>query len=1163
MTNDNVLSEIKTVLADLPKNRNFVIGAHRLLETLGYRSDRTLDLSGDVDEFIEYFGARNKGNKSEERFRENAGSVRIVFQITNTEIGELVNGQHRMFTDHNFDKGEYKSFVFAAVELKCKSYPRGRYAEFTREVNKRFSQPTVVLFRTADDLLTLAFVHRRQHKRDPDRKVLGSVSLIREINTVSPHRAHLDILSKLALPERLNWMKDQRKLYDFDGLLAAWLDALDTEELNRRFYKELFDWFTRARSEAEFPTDQAKILPEEEHVIRLITRLLFVWFIKEKKLIAPQLFKEKQIGPLLRDYDRDTGDSYYRVVLQNLFFATLNSEIPERGFSKESNTTHRDFSRYRYKTEIADPDRLLELFGQTPFINGGLFDCLDSFEAPRDGGYRIDCFTDNVIDPTRKEFGILSIPNRLFFDDKGLISLFDRFQFTVEENTPAEQEVALDPELLGKVFENLLAAYNPETRETARRQTGSYYTPRAVVDYMVDEALVASLALKCAPTDGDTNFWKERLRYLLDYEDAFDDAHELFEESEREGLMRAISGLKLIDPAVGSGAFPMGALHKLTLALRRLDPQNTLWESLQKELAGQRAAAAFDTEDQAERDAELEEISATFEQYRDSDFGRKLYLIQNSIYGVDIQPVACQISKLRFFISLAIEQEPSSEVDDNYGIRPLPNLETRFVAANTLIGLDNQTQMLLGQNNPSVDELQRELNANRERHFHATTRQKKSKCRKSDQQLRDQLAAALEQSGLLTDAAKKIALWDSFDQNSSADWFDFQYMFGVKDGFDVIIGNPPYVESRNSLLSADLKDAYISQVHSDWQVKLPRGSDLLIYFYARAPKFLNGLGRGCFITQNAWLSTNYGKAFQDFTQGKFSFERIVDSSAKFFSDTESQNINAIITFFSTRKVAEIEYAIADSDMVTVPERTIAAKQSMKWGHLFSMPEFYGGILEKMSARANAKGVITFGQGLNFPMSKLDLPESNIPVIVKSVSFVADSADRKVGQAEISVARSRKVPALVMPRGIGERYYCTFNISRAYSYSHVEAYLPKQLWETELHYCLWAYLNSSLVWLFREITGRKNLGGGMLKAEATDMKTLPVNFNFDFADDAKHVFDLIKTREPLPVSEEVYTKEHLILDDMIGSYFGISSQNEAIRRALLDQVGFRLSKARPK
>ncbi len=327
-------------------------------------------------------------------------------------------------------------------------------------------------------------------------------------------------------------------------------------------------------------------------------------------------------------------------------------------------------------------------------------------------------------------------------------------------------------------------------------------------------------------------------------------------------------------------------------------------------------------------------------------------------------------------------------------------------------------------------------------------------------------------------------------------------------------------------------------------------------------ELLSDLGLGCFITQNAWLSTDYGKAFQDFTLGKFSFEKIIDSSAKFFSDTESQNINAIITIFSARKVPDIKYAIADSDMVIVSERTIAAKQLMKWGHLFSMPHFYGGILEKMSAKASAKRAVTFGQGVNPPLSRLDLPESNIPIIVKDVSFVAASADRRIGHEEISAARLNRIPALVMPRGIGERYYCTFNLCKALSYSHVEVYLPNELWESDLHYCLWAFLNSSLVWLFREITGRRNLGGGMLKAEATDMKTLPVNFDFDFAGDAKKVFDLIRPREPLPVSEEVYTREHLLIDDMIADFFNISSQIEAIRQALINHVSFRLSRAQP-
>ena len=311
----------------------------------------------------------------------------------------------------------------------------------------------------------------------------------------------------------------------------------------------------------------------------------------------------------------------------------------------------------------------------------------------------------------------------------------------MEENTPIEQEVALDPELLGKVFENLLAAYNPETRETARKQTGSYYTPPPVVDYMVEEALMASLAEKCQPTDGDVTHWLERLHYLLDYEDACDDANELFMAEEAEGIVRAIAEIKVLDPAVGSGAFPMGMLHKLTLALRRLDPDNKRWEALQKERARAKADAAFETQDQQERDAELLEISETFERYS-GDFGRKLYLIQNSIFGVDIQPIACQIAKLRFFISLAIEQERDKNAD-NFGIKPLPNLETRFVAADTLIGLGLSEAKSLLQDD-TVQQLLKEIEAIREKYFLANNRPQKFQYTRQEQACRDQLDQALK-----------------------------------------------------------------------------------------------------------------------------------------------------------------------------------------------------------------------------------------------------------------------------------------------------------------------------------------------------------------------------------------------------------------------------------
>ena len=607
-------------------------------------------------------------------------------------------------------------------------------------------------------------------------------------------------------------------------------------------------------------------------MIRLITRLLFIWFIKEKGLVADELFNKAGIQDLLVEDDFDNGDSYYRVVLQNLFFATLNTERDERTFSKDNNSDHRNFSRYRYKTQMRDPDKLLSLFAETPFINGGLFDCLDSFKATKFGGYRIDCFSD-------KQYHKVSIPNRLFFDtQRGLIPLLEHYKFTVEENTPIEQEVALDPELLGRVFENLLAAYNPETGATVRKQTGSYYTPRAIVDYMVDEALVATLSQKCSPTDGDTQLWAERLRYLLDYAQTFDDASEWFDDHETDAIVKTISELKVLDPAVGSGAFPMGMLHKLTLALRRLDPDNTRWEALQKQLAGERAAAAFNTENRQERDTELTEISATFERYRDSDFGRKLYLIQNSIFGVDIQPIACQIAKLRFFISLAIEQEPDRSAE-NFGIKPLPNLETRFIAANTLIGLEKERTLT----SQKAQNLERELSDNREQHFHAATRQQKRARKEKDTELRTELATELKSIGMPADDAEKIAQWDPYDQNATADWFDPEWMFGITEGFDVVIGNPPYINIEN--LPIETKD-YLFNTYQACQGR----TDIYIAFLEKSIAILSANGIMGFILPYAFAMQKYGEKMRHILIENHTIREIVDASSYRFSRTRSCTI---------------------------------------------------------------------------------------------------------------------------------------------------------------------------------------------------------------------------------------------------------------------------------
>ena len=372
---------------------------------------------------------------------------------------------------------------------------------------------------------------------------------------------------------------------------------------------------------------------------------------------------------------------------------------------------------------------------------------------------------------------------------------------------------------------------------------------------MVDEAIAATLVENAQPADGDTGFWQERLRCLLDY----NDAGELFGETETAQLVRAIAELRVLDPAVGSGAFPMGVLHKLTLALRRLDPDNRRWAEWQKERALAESGAAYEAATQQERDERLAEISDTFERYKDSDFGRKLYLIQNSIYGVDIQPVACQIAKLRFFISLAIEQQPSGDRDDNYGIRPLPNLETRFVAANTLLGLGKATQIPLGRQN-QITELNDQLRANRERHFHAGVRHEKLRLRREDARLRGLLAKELAKAGMSASDANNVAQWDPYDQNAHADWFDAGYMFDVTNGFDLVIGNPPYVRADSGQQHLELRQ----RIEADGQYEtLWEKWDLYIAFIEKGYKLLRRGGFTTMIVSDAFCHSKYAQKSQN------------------------------------------------------------------------------------------------------------------------------------------------------------------------------------------------------------------------------------------------------------------------------------------------------------
>ncbi len=819
--------------------------ATRVLNTLGYHSERTgyPALDTEVANSLRAAAPDTLGWDTWEAFH-------LLFQITDEEI----NRQEMLFEPARLDNALMRSYIFVAVKLAGENWTRTELANITRFINTRIVQPIMVMFHYGD-ALTLAIINRRWDKREnPDgrgahsRQVLEKVTLIKDINLSAPHRAHLDILAELSLDS----LVQTESVHNFDTLHKAWEGILNTEALNRQFYGQLYAWYQWAVDECRFPDNAPQL-----QVIRLITRLLFIWFLKEKKLVPETLFEAAPAAAHLTQFSLETSD-YYQAMLQNLFFATLNTPISERAFSPRNYQGHRDASKYRYADLLSNPAAFLAYLKQVPFVNGGLFDCLDTFEATRAGGARIDCFTDDA-NARRK----LHVPAKLFFDENsGLFPLFSHYKFTVEENTPIEQEVALDPELLGQVFENLLGVYNPETQSSARKATGSYYTPRQIVDYMVDEALIAYFLQKVVPFDGDRQFLAARLRDdLLAYEaqgTADEPNTHLIHADEVEPMIAAIDALKIIDPAVGSGAFPMGILNKLVLILQKLDPQNAHWKALQL-----RQAATIP--DPHSREAAFKGIENVFSAAnRYNDYGRKLYLIQNCIYGVDIQPVACQIAKLRFFISLAIEQEPDNEAE-NLGIRPLPNLETRFLAANTLLGLKGEAMLTSAR----TQELERELVLNGERHFHAITREEKRACQKKDRALREALAAELREVGMPAEDAEKIASWDRYDTRAVADWFAPERMFGIREGFDVVIGNPPYV--RHEKIRA-LKPALKTQFDSFFAST----ADISVYFYKRGAELLRDGGILTYICTNKFMRSGYGKNLRQFLTSEMSLRMLLD-----------------------------------------------------------------------------------------------------------------------------------------------------------------------------------------------------------------------------------------------------------------------------------------------
>lgn len=698
------------------------------------------------------------------------------------------------------------------------------------------------------------------------------------------------------------------------------------EVLTKEFYQELSDWYAWAIKIIRFPNDLNDKTDDDkfnnESAIRLITRLIFVWFLKQRHLVPDEFFDERYIADhLLIDFNpndksgffefKSLESKYYKAILQNLFFAMLNSPITPEG-SKELSARHFRNGRgdydnnklMRYESYFKNPQLFVDLANRTvPFLNGGLFDCLD--EKDKDLYY--DGFSDR--EAVKKA---LVVPDYLFFGEevgknidlsewygdkkkkkvsaRGIIDILKRYNFTVEENTPFDQEVSLDPELLGKVFENLLASYNPETQTTARKQTGSFYTPREIVQYMVDESLVAHLKR----TVGDE--LEEQYRQLMQYTDA----EVSLTEDQRKQIMQSLYNCKVLDPACGSGAFPMGMLQQMVHILSRIDPDNTQWKDMMLKVAIDETSEAYRTASSDERKEIIDDIERSFdESVNRPDYARKLYLIENCIYGVDIQPIAIQISKLRFFISLVVDQKTNDNPAENFGIRPLPNLEAKFVAANTLIGLQKKDASLFDSD--AIKTKEKELKIAKHKIFGAKTVRTKRKYKNIVNDLRQEIADMLYANGAVgNDEARQLASWDMFDQNASSPFFDPEWMFGIKDGFDIVIGNPPYVIAKSSNTSSYILKQYKKYQSADFKI------NLFALFFELSNKLSSKKGLQTLIVPDSILNLPAFKKIRNYLVNKGGILRITVYNETVF-DNVTVGKSVILTCINNVEIDEVGY----------------------------------------------------------------------------------------------------------------------------------------------------------------------------------------------------------------------------------------------------------------
>lgn len=629
-----------------------------------------------------------------------------------------------------------------------------------------------------------------------------------------------------------SFLIEKRRIKDFEDLQ----ERFSVEVVNKEFYHEIQGMFYRLVGgkvrigNIMQEHDPVLVLPDtrdrqimQEFGVRLIGRIVFCWFLKKKlsENGVPLIPESVLSGDAVKE-------SYYHGVLEPLFFEILNTQLNDRR-----------------------PDFRNDSYDAIPFLNGGLFDPT----------LHQDFYYHPTSEEKYKPSYALKVPDEWL---KKFFEILETYNFTIDENIPIDIDLSVDPEMLGRIFENLLAEINPETGKNAQNATGSFYTPRPIVEYMVDESLIQYLLSKTTVSESE-------LRELLDYK--IEDTY--LPKDKCEEILKALDDIKVLDPACGSGAFPIGILQKMLLILQKIDPHSIEWLILQLD----KIPAAL------RKSVENKMINENW------SYKHKMGIIQNAIYGVDIQPIATEISKLRLYLTLIVDE---NIIDDqpNRNINPLPNLSFKFVSANTLIplpDLEREQQLELFDFESIFEPKIKAMQKAREDYFYAGGAEKDRLVARF-KEIQKEMAEEIGKSGTGNKRALALALWEPFSDKSGT-WFDPAWIFGIDHGFDIVIGNPPWIQSK-SMSKEDKKIYKNSFVLAQGQY------DIFNLFIERAMFFMAKKSLLSFILPNRFITNIDYAPLRKYLLDNTSIHQVIDLGDDVFLNV---NMPSAILLISNKK----------------------------------------------------------------------------------------------------------------------------------------------------------------------------------------------------------------------------------------------------------------------